>query len=340
MNPRERVLAALRGELPDRLPVMETIVDWKVQEALGYREYFDLVDGLDLDGVSVSQRLYHPDHIRWLVREERTFLDPWGAVWRLTDEVWPTPLQTPLRRPEDLERFRPPDPRQDPVLERVREAAARYKGKRAIIMVGRAEFVSAWNLVGMENLLVAYHIDPDFVERLTRLVVGYNKELHRLALAAGVEVILLGDDYAHRSATLMSPEHFRRFILPALREVVANIHACGGLCIKHSDGNIWAVLDDIAGCGVEGLGPLEPGAGMDLAQVKLRYPQLCVMGNVDVDLLCRGSVEQVRRATRELIERVSPGGRHILSSGNSISSAVRPENFLAMVQTARELGRY
>jgi uroporphyrinogen decarboxylase len=226
------------------------------------------------------------------------------------------------------------------VLERVREAAARYKGKRAIIMVGRAEFVSAWNLVGMENLLVAYHIDPDFVERLTRLVVGYNKELHRLALAAGVEVILLGDDYAHRSATLMSPEHFRRFILPALREVVANIHACGGLCIKHSDGNIWAVLDDIAGCGVEGLGPLEPGAGMDLAQVKLRYPQLCVMGNVDVDLLCRGSVEQVRRATRELIERVSPGGRHILSSGNSISSAVRPENFLAMVQTARELGRY
>jgi uroporphyrinogen decarboxylase len=340
MNARERVLAALQGVLPDRLPVMETIVDWRVQQALGFRAYFDLVDGLDLDAVSVSQRLYHPDHIPWLSREERTFLDPWGALWRITDEVWPTLLKGPIRAPGDLEGFRPPDPRNDPVLERVREAAARYKGKRALIMVARAVFVSSWNLVGMENLLVAYHSDPAFVDRLSRLVGDYNKELHRLALEAGLDVIVLGDDYAHKTATLMSPEHFRRFILPGFREVVANIRACGGLCIKHSDGNIWAVLDDIVGCGVEGVGPLEPGAGMDLVEVKRRYPKLCVMGNVDVDLLCRGSVEEVRRATRELIDRVSPGGRHILSSGNSITSAVPPENFRVMVETAREFGRY
>jgi len=340
MNARERVVAALRGELPDRLPVMETIVDWRVQKALGYREYFDLVDGLDLDAVSVSQRLYHPDNISWLSRDERTFLDPWGAVWRLTDEVWPTPLAGPIRTPADLERFTAPDPRRDPVLERVREAAARYKGQRALIMVARAVFVSSWNLVGMENLLVAYHTDPAFVDRLTRLVVEYNKQLHRLALEAGLDVIILGDDYAHKTATLMSPEHFRRYILPGLREVVANIRACGGLCIKHSDGNIWAVLDDIVGCGVEGVGPLEPGAGMDLAEVKRRYPKLCVMGNVDVDLLCRGSVEEVRRVTRELIRRVSPGGRHILSSGNSITSAVPAENFRAMVDAARQFGTY
>jgi len=340
MEPRERVLEALQGGLPDRLPVMETIVDWKVQRALGYGEYFDLVEGLDLDAVSVSQRLYHPDHIRWLSREERTLLDPWGAVWRLTEEVWPTPLKGPVRGPGDLEGFRAPDPRQDPVLECVREAAARYKGKRAIIMMARAVFVSSWNLVGMENLLVAYHTDPAFVDKLARLVVDYNKQLHRLVVEAGVDVIILGDDYAHKTATLMSPEHFRRFILPGFREVVANIRACGALCVKHSDGNIWAVLDDIVGCGVEGVGPLEPGASMDLAEVKRRYPKLCVVGNVDVDLLCRGCVEEVRQATRELIERVSPGGRHILSSGNSITAAVRPENFRAMVETAREIGRY
>jgi uroporphyrinogen decarboxylase len=79
---------------------------------------------------------------------------------------------------------------------------------------------------------------------------------------------------------------------------------------------------------------------MDLAEIKRRYPRLCVMGNVDVDLLCRGSVEQIRGATRSLIDRVSPGGRHILSSGNSITAAVRAENFLAMIETARQFGRY
>jgi uroporphyrinogen decarboxylase len=340
MTARERVLSVLRGGPPDRLPVMETIIDWKVQRALGYGSYFDLVDDLDLDALSASQQLYHPDNVCWLDREARTFRDPWGAVWRLTDEVWPAPLQGPIRSPEDLEHFQAPDPRRDPLLDRIREAVDRSAGKRAVIIVARAAFVSCWNLVGMENLLVAFHTDPPFVDRLTRMVVEYNKELHRLAIEAGVDVIVLGDDYAHKSATLMSPAHFRRFLLPALREVVANIHACGGLCIKHSDGNIWSVLDDIVDCGVEGVGPLEPGADMDLAEIKRRYPRLCVMGNVDVDLLCRGSVEQVRSSTRTLITRVSPGGRHILSSGNSITAAVRPENFLAMIETARQLGRY
>jgi uroporphyrinogen decarboxylase len=68
--------------------------------------------------------------------------------------------------------------------------------------------------------------------------------------------------------------------------------------------------------------------------------RVCVVGNLDVDLLCRGSAEQVRQSTRDLIHRVSPGGGHILSSGNSITSAVQPENFRVMVETAREFGRY
>lgn len=59
------------------------------------------------------------------------------------------------------------------------------------------------------------------------------------------------------------------------------------------------------------------------------------MGNVDVDLLCRGSTADVQRVTGDLLHAVSAGGGHILSSGNSISSAVRPENFRAMVSTAR-----
>jgi uroporphyrinogen decarboxylase len=65
-----------------------------------------------------------------------------------------------------------------------------------------------------------------------------------------------------------------------------------------------------------------------------------VMGNVDVDLLGRGSVEEVRAATKELLRRVSPLGGHILSSANTISSAVRPENFMVMLETVREYGTY
>jgi uroporphyrinogen decarboxylase len=110
---------------------------------------------------------------------------------------------------------------------------------------------------------------------------------------------------------------------------------------NHRDGFVRELLADIAATGVDAVGPLEPGAGMDLGEVKRRYgSRVAVVGNLDVDLLCRGSAEEVRSATRRLIASASAGGGHVLSSGNTITSAVRPENFVAMVRTARELGGY
>ncbi len=64
------------------------------------------------------------------------------------------------------------------------------------------------------------------------------------------------------------------------------------------------------------------------------------MGNLSVDLLSRGTVEQVVAATRRLLRDVSAKGPHIMSSGNTIASSVRPENFLAMVHTTQEHGVY
>jgi uroporphyrinogen-III decarboxylase len=64
------------------------------------------------------------------------------------------------------------------------------------------------------------------------------------------------------------------------------------------------------------------------------------MGNINVDLLSRGSREQVVEATKHLIATVSAKGPHILSSGNTIASSVNPENFLAMVETVLHFGTY
>ena len=111
--------------------------------------------------------------------------------------------------------------------------------------------------------------------------------------------------------------------------------------IKHSDGNIWSIIEKLVATGIDGIGPLEPAADMDLFRVKQQYgDRVCVMGNIDVDLLSRGSEDDVRESIKDLIARVSKGGGHILSSGNSITSSVQPNNFKAMIDTAREFGRY
>ena len=153
---------------------------------------------------------------------------------------------------------------------------------------------------------------------------------------------MLGDDYAWRQGPMMSPAHFREFIYPYLKELVRHIHECGAYVIKHSDGNLWPILDMIVDSGVDAINPLEPIAGMDIAEVKAAYGQrVCVVGNIDCgELLCRGEVGEVRAAVKQCIAKASPGGGHILSSSNSIQSGAKPENVKAMANACREFGTY
>jgi len=336
VDPRERLLTALARGLPDRVPIMEMAIDWKVVRGLGYRSYFDLIEQMDLEGVAVNQVLYLMGLRGLSLSLTRRYTDVWGVRKRLVHELMPYTTDHPLHSLADLRRYRPPDPRRDPLLAAVRRTARRFRGRRGVVLVAQTVFAASWNLCGMERLLTSYLLEPEFARALAALVLEYNLQLHRQAIRAGADVIILSDDYAHKSGPLMSPAQFREFVLPGLTAAVANIHDAGGLAIKHTDGDISQLLDDIVGTGIDGLGPLEPGAGMDLAEVKRRYgSRVCVMGNVDVDLLCRGSVADVQQVTSRLLETVSAGGGHILSSGNSITSAVRPENFRAMVSTAR-----
>jgi uroporphyrinogen decarboxylase len=81
---------------------------------------------------------------------------------------------------------------------------------------------------------------------------------------------------------------------------------------------------------------------MDIGLVKQQYgDRIAIVGNIDCGyLLSQAPVEAVRRVTRQTIEIAAPGGGYMLSSSNSIHSSVRPENFMAMVETLREYGAY
>lgn len=315
---------------------MEMAVDWKVVRGTGASGYFDMVERIDLDGVPANQVAYLLGIRGLFLRHARFYTDPWGVRKRLLQELLPYAVSHPVQAMRDLDRLRPPDPRRDPLLAAVRETARRVHGRRAVLLVTTADFSASWNLCGMERLLTSYIEEPDFARRLGTVVLDYSTRLCRLAAREGADVIVLSDDYAFKSGPLMSPAQFRQFVFPLLREAVAAVHDAGALCVKHTDGNVWNLLEGIVEAGVDAIGPLEPGAGMGLAEVKRRYgDRVAVVGNVDVDLLCRGSPQGVRAATRALVDSVGPGGGYVLSSGNTITSVVNPANFLAMIEAAR-----
>jgi uroporphyrinogen decarboxylase len=177
---------------------------------------------------------------------------------------------------------------------------------------------------------------------LVDLSVRLNLEMAREVAARGVKIVYTGDDYAGNLGPLMSPKHFRQLFYPGLCRVMGGYKELGLQVIKHTDGKLWPILDMIVDSGIDCLDPIDPQAGMDLAEVKAQYGhRIALKGNVDcAQLLTFGAPDQVIAATREALRKGAPGGGFILSSSNSIHSAVRPDNYQAMLRAWQEYGQY
>ena len=342
MTSRERVFAALERREPDRVPMLEWSVSEKVyRQLLPGGSYYDFIEWIGYDAAAPGFG-HHFRDIQWLDEKHTIFVDIWGVKRYHSGEDIPYPIEGPIKRPEDLKQYTPPDPHAPGALGQLPELVARFGGQKAIVFIARDAYINPTYLCGVENLLMDFVENPALAHELARMSIEYSKVVVKRAVEAGAEVIMLGDDYAWRGSPMMSPEQFRQFIYPYLKELVGHIHDCGAYVVKHSDGNLWPLLEMIVDSGVDAVNPLEPIAGMDIGQVKAKYgKRVCVVGNVDCgELLCRSSVDAVRASVRDCIAKASPGGGHILSSSNSIQSGAKPENVKALADACREFGGY
>jgi hypothetical protein len=146
----------------------------------------------------------------------------------------------------------------------------------------------------------------------------------------------IGEDIACNTGTLFSPAFLRREFFPRVKELVGALHDLGFKVTYHSDGNMNAVMDDLVEAGIDGFNPIEIAAGMDLADLKARYGRrLVLVGGMDAsELLPRGSVDEVRVATRRALEIGMAGSGYILGSTTELNNAIPPENILAMWEVA------
>jgi uroporphyrinogen decarboxylase len=349
------MIALLRKGEPDRVPLWELIINEPTLSAWGAKSLEEFVEMEDLDGITIFEDMkletLGTAEQKELVWRGRTILtgtrqvvrDEWGIIWGITDFGIPYPIDGPIKEPADLKTYTPPDPEAPHRLQSLREAVKKFKGRRAIVFLTHDGFEFPHYLRGgMENLLLDYYDDPRLAHELAEMVIDYKIRLMRKAIREGADAVVSGDDYANQHGTVMSPQHFRQFVLPYLKRSIDAAHDEGVPFIKHTDGNIWAILDDLVQAGIDALDPIEPAAGMDIGEVKAKYgDRITVIGNVDCSfVLTRGTVEEVEEAVKETIAKASPGGGHILASSNSIHPAVKPENYKAMVEAARKFGRY
>jgi uroporphyrinogen decarboxylase len=338
MTSEERVLRVLQRQQPDRVPHFEWVVDHRVREAIcpGCKSHDDFAVQMGHDAIIVDLN-YKKERVG-----ENRWLSEWGYVTQDTNEEHGIEVESPIKTLADFERFTPPNPHAPGRFAAVEAAVQKYKGDKAVIVHLNDVFSLPRYLMGMQDLLMAIVIQPELVRALVEMSVTVNLELAKEVVARGAQIVYTGDDYAYNKGPLMSPKHFREFFYPGLCRVMGGYKELGLYVIKHTDGNLWRIIDMIIDSGIDCLDPIDPQAGMDLGEVKAKYgARVALKGNVDcAQLMTFGTPEEVVDATKVALRTGMPGGGYILSSSNSIHSAVKPENYLAMMKTLHEFGRY
>ncbi len=351
MTPRERVLTALRGEVPDRVPIVECI-DWlpmvglarlldvevpAADEPFAFEQLSArLTRALGIDAIWICMPLGVTPIDEQLVR------DRYGSVYRLSRHGEPTVETGPIGSLDDTAGFDMAGRLTPADFDCVREARRLLGPDYPVWFYFADTFKLSWKLRGgMEALLWDFVTDPALVHALARITTDATIATVRGAAEAGADVLLMEGDLAANKAPIFSPAHFREYVKPYYAEIVAAAHDCGLPIVKHSDGNMWPLMEDLIEVGFDGYNPIQPQC-MDIAEAKQKLgDRICLVGNIDcVEVLVSGEEAEVARTVRQTIEVAAPGGGYILASSNSVHSDVRSENYLAMVAAGRKYGTY
>lgn len=336
MNSRERVHTALQRKQPDKVPYCELAVDRALAARFMRWEKPSIPPGM------MEVNLYSIDECKALAAFLR--LDNIGYVLRPPVYVHRHAGQDGrmfygegmIKTQSDLSMLEAPDPYDDALYDDARRFVD-CKAEFSAWFVTRIGVFSTMLSMGLEGFCVMLYDNLPLVEKVLDYYFDWTEAVAERVCRMGFDVFVTTDDMAFKTAPLFSPEIFRKIILPRYRRVASKINIPW---VVHSDGNLMPILDDLLSLGIAGLHPIEKGA-MDMRAMKRDYgDRICLLGNVDLNILSIGTPEEVDQEVRDLIRDIAPGGGYIVSSGNSLASYLRPENVLAMVDAVQKYGSY
>jgi uroporphyrinogen decarboxylase len=156
-----------------------------------------------------------------------------------------------------------------------------------------------------------------------------------------IDGFALCSDYCLNTGPFLSPSQFGEFVTPYLDKLIRGYRQMGFYTIKHTDGNIMPIIDQLVQCHPHALHSLDPQAGVDLAEVKRLYgKQVCLIGNVNCGKLDTGTDQECIDSVRYALTHGMPGGGYIFSTSNCIYTGMRLERYEMMLDLWKKYGVY
>jgi len=350
MTSRERAELAMRGKVPDRVPVVPLIDTSYAAACLGVpvSECFldprvharALLSALKrhpgIDGVSINIGLTAE------VIAKRTATASDGFVTTTDGTEWQIPLNdigTPVSHA--IQEFDDPrtgalDVLRPHIVETLRAMPAEVLRDYDVSAGLTGPFSQIAFMMGVERVLLAIHEEPEALKRAIEkrmpLALDWAGEMAGL----GAPSVWIGEGVA--SSSLISPRQYEEFVLPYEQRVAARLRELGVPSALHICGKATGILDQMARSGCD---CFEADWQVDLAEAKASIgDRMSMKGNLHTTALVHDGPQQVFEAARGAIEKAKRGGGFILSSGCALGRDTPPENIEAMVRAAREFGVY
>lgn len=167
------------------------------------------------------------------------------------------------------------------------------------------------------------------------------REAEKIKAHGGLDGFVLCTDYCLNANPFLSPHQFGEFVTPYLARLIKAYRDMGFYVIKHTDGNIMPIIDQLAQANPHALHSLDPQAGVDIAEVKKKYGQrMCLIGNVNCGLLQTGSEDDVRESACYALKHGMPGGGYVFSTSNCIYPGMPLKRYEIMLNIWRKEGNY
>ena len=353
MTPKERFLTAIKGGQPDRVPLFDFLDSVKLFEyLLGYKpESYNAKDvmlatkKLELDAAFITYggfAGYSSDES--CSDSVDIYTDEWGTKYRSTDYSWPvdSPIDFPIKSMSNLKDYKMPDPNKPGRLDDIKLAIEMNEGNTAIIGGVQGPLTTAFLLAGWVTLSYSLMGDCKLAISLFEISNKYFNQAILNMIEEGVDVICIAEDLGFESGTFFSPDTYKKYLFPYIREQIKIIRDKGIPVFFHCDGNINLIVEDLVNMGISSLHPIQKTAHMDLLQIKQGYGnRIAICGNVDSShTLPLRDKEEVVKETKECIKIGAPGGGYILASDSDIRDDMPVENVLTMFETGRKYGEY
>jgi len=235
---------------------------------------------------------------------------------------------------EDFENY-PWPLESDPVQFSYFEIVAKFLPDGAKIVGGVSGGPYEWVSGHLGTIGLAYILadDPELAELVFKKLHGlYVNAVRTLASMDFIGALRQGDDLGFKTSTFLPPGLLRKLVFPIYKDMADAAHDAGKPFILHSCGNLAEVYDDLIDCGIDAKHSFEDVI-QPVGEFKKQHgDRMTPLGGLDVDVICRGTKDEIRAYTRRHIEECFADGYWALGTGNSLTDYMPVENYITALE--------